>query len=355
MKEYLIKLRPKSSFETIPSSDTFFGAICWAVRTLYGENGDKGLNNLLKRFVQDEDLPFLISSTFPYKILYDGTAEFYFPKPELYTLNKEDLEEIAKKYKEQWQREYNEPHYSRNIFKIKAVTEYKKFKKTRWISQHQFEGILGGRGEKELFMEYLDNVIAHISYETTAVQKNALDRISNSTTGEGQTFYNQEIFFEKDIGLYFLFKTDEIEYFKPVFSYLSDSGIGSNKRMGKNHFWLEPPVGSTFNLNVDDANGFVSLSRYIPNSNNDKIDFQNGALYQVKPVRSKVESREEFMETDIWKDLTMAIMEGSLFSANDKNKMYGSIVEVKETKGKKIYQYGIPYPAWGRLDFGDSK
>lgn len=355
MIEYLIKLRPKSSFEIIPSSDTLFGAICWAVRTLYGEGGDNGLNNLLERFVQGNSPPFFLSSAFPYKVHYDGTDDFYLPKPELLPLSKNDLEEIAEKYQDKWQKEFDEPYYSGNIFKIKAISEYKRFKKIHWISQHQFEGILRGRGEKELFIEFLDNLIESPKFDTTTVQKNKLDRLSNSTTGEGQTFYNKEIFFDKGLSMYFLFKTSEIEYFKPVFNYLADSGIGRNKRMGKNHFLIDMSAKSPFNFNDENANGFVTLSRYIPDSHKDGIDFEKDALYQVKPVRSKIESREEFMGADIWKDLTMTILEGSVFKANDQSKNYGNLVEIKEIMKKKIFQYGICYPAWGKFDFGGKR
>ncbi|WP_347274287.1 type III-A CRISPR-associated RAMP protein Csm4 [Candidatus Kuenenia sp.] len=355
MIEYLIKLRPKSSFEIIPSSDTLFGAICWAIRTLYGESGDNGLNNLLERFVKRESLPFLVSSTFPCFVQYDETEIYYFPKPELPPLSKNKLQEIATKYQDKWKLEFDKPHYSENIFFIKTVSEYKRFRKISWIPHSQFEGILKERGEKDLFIEFLDNRQDSPHIESIAVQKNKLDRFSNSTTGEGQTFYNNEIYFGKGIGLYFLFKTQEINWFEPVFKYLSDSGIGSNKRMGKNHFWIDPFITSPFNFNIENANGFVSLSRFISNPAKDEIDFETDALYQIKPVRSKVESREEFMGEDIWKNLTMTLLEGSIFKTKERAKIYGDIVEVKELKGKKIYQYGLCYPVWGKLDFGDER
>lgn len=355
MIEYLIKLRPKSSFEILPSSDTLFGAICWAVRTLYSESGDLGLNNLLKRFVQKDAIPFFISSVFPYTTLYNGSEVFYFPKPELPPLGKNQLTEVTEKYLDKWQIEFDRPCFSSNIFKIKTISEYKRFKKIRWIPQTQFEGIIKGRSEKDLFMEFLDNKIECPQLEFVAIQKNKLDRLSNSTTGEGQTFYNKEIYFGKETGLYFFFKTDEIGWFEPVFRYLSDTGIGSNKRTGKNHFWIDTPSQSQFSFTVENATGFLTLSRYIPDFQNDGIDFKAEALYQIKPIRSKVESREEFMGKDVWKDMTMTLLEGSVFKANDQNKIYGNIYEVKELKGKKIYHYGISYPVWGSFDFGGGR
>ena len=98
-----------------------------------------------------------------------------------------------------------------------------------------------------------------------------MDRLTYSTEGAGNTFYNQEKFFRKnETGLYFLLKTDKIDLLAPVLKFLEDSGLGTNKYTGKNHFKAEIKE-KEITLNTK-GNSFVTLSKYVE-KNKDKVDF----------------------------------------------------------------------------------
>ncbi len=84
MKEYVISLTPTSGFEILPHSDTIFGAICWGIRTLYGESR---LLEILNGFKSKP--PFLLSSAFPWKVVRKKQV-YFLPKPALpYSCNQD--------------------------------------------------------------------------------------------------------------------------------------------------------------------------------------------------------------------------------------------------------------------------
>jgi len=62
-----------------------------------------------------------------------------------------------------------------------------------------------------------------------------INRFTGTTTEGGELYYYNRIFLQKGAKLYFLIKTEEIEYFKPVFKIMSDMGIGGDKSVGANN------------------------------------------------------------------------------------------------------------------------
>lgn len=61
MNEYIVRLFPRSTFEILPGSDTIFGAICWAIRDIYGESDLKQFFEMCnqKRWKVTSCFPFL--------------------------------------------------------------------------------------------------------------------------------------------------------------------------------------------------------------------------------------------------------------------------------------------------------
>jgi len=174
-----------------------------------------------------------------------------------------------------------------------------------------------------------------------------LDRLTYSTEGAGNTFYNQEKFFRKnETGLYFLLKTDKIDLLAPVLKFLEDSGLGTNKYTGKNHFKAEIKE-KEITLNTK-GNSFVTLSKYVE-KNKDKVDFSK-SYYETDFMRFKIESREEFSGENIWKNIIPYIREGSVITLKQESEYPGEIFPIKQIQGKTIYQYGFAYPYRG--DFG---
>lgn len=331
MKEYRICLTPRSGFEITLHSDTIFGAICWGIRTLYNE---EKLLAVLEEFKTTP--PFLISSTFPWK----GEGEkrtWYLPKPFLQPLVTNDFKALEHKFQSTL-----EPYHTDKLRTMELANKYKHFRKLKWIPINKFIKVLKGGSEKDLFIDYLDGIIRDLNFiESGIAQKNSLDRLANSTVGNGETFFTPDISFRANYGLYFLLKADDIPpYLKPVLMFLQDSGIGPNARTGRNWFTMEIEEKPLFG--IMEGNSFITLSRYIAR---DGID-ADASWYQLASVRSKIESRQEFAGEDVWKDRVTYLAAGSFIRPKERREFYGSLIPVKEVAGRTVYQYGYAYPVW---------
>ncbi len=331
MKEHLIRLKPGSIYEIELHSDTLFGAICWGIRTLFGE---LKLLSILEEFRYSP--PFLLSSAFPWKEPKEGKKIYYLPKPLLPPPTIADLRGLVDKSKPK------ETYHTEKKNLMDVADKYKKFKKLKWLPEPMFKKVLRGASEQEIFRDYLDRLLTEPRFCNTGVsQKNSLDRLSQSTTGAGETFFTPDITFREKYGLFFLLKTANIDdYLRPVLMFLQDSGIGPNAKTGKN--WFIVDIDGTPLLDETDGNSFITLSRYF---GGELFDIDS-SCYQLASVRSKVESRLEFAGEDVWKDRITYFKPGSLLKPLERKVHYGGLVPVKEVAGKTIYQYGYAYPVW---------
>lgn len=345
MKTWRLKLSPLSPlFQSFPASDTLFGAICWGIKRIYGESK---LFEILDGFKKKP--AFILSSAFPYLESKNSTLSFY-PKPVSAGFSASDIKEMAGEDKKE---------------KVEVITKYKKFKKAEYVSDAIFVKLVNGLSEKALFNDYRNGCVkiegkmlltredgerffkdSKPAYKSESVQKNSIDRLTMSTGEEGQTFYQQEYFASPVFKLHFLMKTDDINFFQPVFRYLEDKGIGGNRSTGKGRFKIE--VISEISIGDDTSSRFITLSRYIPD-----VSEVNPMLYEIFPYRSKVDSEAEFKGEDVWKSRVMYLKEGSCLEANERKEFYGKMAVVKEIEGQKIYQNGIAFPVFG--NFGGSK
>lgn len=347
MKTWQVKLTPLSSFHGFPTSDTLFGAICWGIKRMYDEST---LTAILKDF--QEKPKFILSSTFPYTE-YNGNSIPFYPKPITSGVSASDIGEMAKTKEE----------------KIKVITQYKKFKKAEYVSLSILERMLNGTVEKTIFQDYHNNDIKlegrmlmaekecpdsfpspEPPYKNELIQKNSLDRLTMSTGEEGQTFYQTECFTSHIFKLHFLIKTVDIDFFRPIFRYLEDKGIGGNRSTGKGRFKID--VSGEVSIGDFNSRNFITLSRYIHNVGEIKID-SAAMFYEIFPYRSKVDSEAEFKGEDVWKSRVMYIKEGSYFEAKEKREFYGRLPVVKEIDGQKIYQNGLAFPVFG--NFGGAR
>ncbi len=340
MKTWTIRLTPFHGFNRFPTSDTLFGAICWGIKRVYGETE---LHNIFKTF--DESPLFVLSSSLPYLVFNSFELPLY-PKPLTPSLFQSDINSLANNKKE----------------KVNLINKYKKFKKANYLSNKILNKVLDGMSERELFEDFIENKIIKIGnllieseykdllpealFENILVQKNSIDRLSMSTTGEGQTFYEEEYFPSGVFNLHFLIKTDKIDFFLPIFRYLEDKGIGGNRSTGKGIFKIN--VAGEYYVNNIDSKQFMTLSRYIPSRG--EIDLDKGPLfYEILPYRGKIDSEAEFKGEDIWKSKVIYLKEGSIFQAKEKKEFYGTMPVVKKIEDKNIYQCGLAFPMFGKF------
>lgn len=331
MKEHVIRLTPRSGFEITLHSDTLFGAICWGIRMLFGE---EKLLSVIEEFKNTP--PFLLSSAFPWKEAR-GKTTYYLPKPILPPLSADEVKNLKDRSHVKI-----EPYHTDKFHIMWIAEKYKQFKKLQWIHLDRFKNALQRCSEGELFIDYLDGYISELRFTNSGIaQKNSLDRLTHSTTGAGEVFFTPDISFRERHGLYFLLRTNDIDnYLRPVLMFLQDSGIGPNARTGKNWFSIEIEEKSL----IGDSKGkaFITLSRLF---GTDQIRIDN-SFYHLTSVRSKVESRLEFAGEDVWKDQVMYFAAGSILTPLEQKLYYGRLMPVKEVAGKTIYQYGYAYPAW---------
>lgn len=332
MNEYRICLTPRSGFEITLHSDTLFGAICWGIRTLFGE---ARLLDVLEEF--SDKPPFLLSSAFPWKETREK-KEYFLPKPCLNPILSTDFKTLAQSRAEKGRQTYHTGKFQQ----IELANSYKRFKKLQWLPERTWRKVLKGAKENDLFLDFLDKIFRVPNFcESGIVQKNSLDRLANSTAGSGNTFFAPDIGFRKKHGLYFFLKTADIDsYLWPVLQYLQDSGIGPNARTGRNWFTVEKETTAVFEGTKGES--FITLSRCI---GLDGMDADR-SRYKLVSVRSKVESRQEFAGEDVWKDRVTYFAAGSLLIPRKKKDFYGGIVPVKKIVGKTVYQYGYAYPVW---------
>lgn len=337
MQEYIIHLLPRSGLEGNLTSSTIFGALCWAIRSLYGE---RQLVELLAEFANHP--PFLVSSLFPWKQVGDS-RRYYLPKPAYPPLSHTDLQTIASARGSTFKYP-SLPYHAASWPVAEMVAQYKEFQKITWIPEDIFRELAAGKGgETSLFEVFLTGCLPPLSWKTDlGVQKNTLDRLLSSTGGAGNTFYNRERYLRRGFGLYFLLKTDRTEVLVPALRFIADHGLGTNARTGKNYFLLswEP---CSFTPPVNGGITFVALSRYLPHAPIER----DKSWYDLEVFRAKVESREEFSGVDIWKDAVMYLKEGAIITLKQPVEHPGQLLPVKHIKGKTIWQYGFAYPYWG--------
>ena len=353
MKTYSVRLSSLSSFHSFPASDTLFGAVCWGIKRLYGE---EKLIAMLQEFSSNKPA-FVLSSAFPLLQNEQDALVAFYPKPLNAGLSANDIKEIAKNARK------------KNIKQVmvEVITKYKGFKKAEYLSEKLFNDAVNGIPERLLFEDYMSGKIKSTGsmlmrdseytsvfantdskvYKSSAVQKNSIDRLTMTTGEEGQTFYQQEIYTSNIFNLHFFIMTDDMLLLTTVLKYLEDKGIGGNRSTGKGRFKIVV-MGEKTLPNISDSKTFVSLSRYIPQTN--EIEWESiRNFYEVFPCRSKVESDGEFKGEDVWKSRVMYLKEGSCLEAKDKKGFFGRTPVVKKIEEHNIFQNGLALPVFGNF------
>lgn len=338
MPVYEVRLWPRGSFEFRPRSDTLFGAICWAIRTLWDATK---LEALLEDFHKAP--AFLLTCAFPCQRIADGGLIHYLPRPLLPPL---DFDKLLSSSTDKAP-PASFPYHSPDQAKITWLSDrYNAFKKVPFIPEGVFHAhVPQAASDQPLFQAFLDGQLGSPSWrERRGMPKIMADRLGQSTGGAGQFFFQEEHFLSRDWGFYFLVRTNHWnDLLLPVLRYLEDSGLGRNARTGKNHFrldwaaepdWLPRGVGPRF----------VTLSHYCQ-APEDAIDWES-STYDIYAYRGAVESRGEFAGAPVWKRRLLLVREGScLFPAAVKDR-FGSLAPVFQIHGKTIYHYGLAWPLY---------
>lgn len=325
MKIYKISLTPYGSISSFPNSQTVFGSICWAIRELYGE---KDLEELLDNFISNENR-FVVSSVF-LNGLYKAPMKIW--------SNLDEIIDIGKKFK---------------IDNSQLSRQSKKLKKINYMSEDIFKDYMKGKIERREVVESL--ILDRGKYEFTSGilhhknknkfnvdlykesgRRNFINRITG-TTEEGQLFYYNRNFLSPGTKLYFLIKTNNIDYYIPVFKYMSDSAIGGDKSIGVNNYEVEFQGEFKYEKNIEEN---ILISKYIPNY--EEIDWEK-SYFKIGRGNFKVESRFELSGNNVFKNEIGYLEEGSKLIVKEEKDIYGKLPVVKEIKGKKIRHNGLGF------------
>ncbi len=368
MRTYAVYLRPRGTLASEIGSDTLFGAICWAIRALYGASR---LREMLLGF--NDGPPFVLSSAFPY-LERGGERVRFFPRPLLAKLKSEQVDSLAKKR--------SRPAWGPLAHKHAVVEVIERAKKLEvpFVSERLFDQIVRGevntetlfgrlkeRGTREDDIEWavegvlitksererIDPEIEHRAFwQTMDVQHNQIDRVAGATV-EGRLFLIQETLFSRGLaGLWFALRTNELDLVRSALRYLEDTGIGGKRTVGKGHFAIVDIEETRLPEAEDGFNAFVSLSRYLPAEG--EYDFgQRPLSYVLVPLRPKHEAKLTGQGHRTYKGLLRVFEPGSIFpSPAQKKPYYGRIASVGENAqegGWEVWHNGMTIPVFAEV------
>lgn len=373
MSTYAVYLKPKTSFVSPVGSDTLFGALCWALREL---NGVGELEDVLKRFIEankgDILPPFAVSSAFPF-IFREGAKVHLFPKiliPELHSAQVPLLADLLSGQRNS----LRAFHRATVVVNEKA----KRIKTATYISEELFTHIVRGNIDTPLLCERLvergaadpdivrwaSALITHgerkklqaeemDSFHAEGdVQHNEIERVALATV-EGRLFFTHEKFFYRErAGLWFILRADDINAIKPMLRYLSDTGIGGERSVGKGHFDIPLDEIHEFDLPcADKPNSFITLSRYIPASE-EWVLHKEPLAYKLTTIRPKHEAKLAGVGHHTYKRLLRVFEPGSFFPYRKEKQVYGQIVHVgpsADAGGFEAYHSGLAIPVFAKM------
>jgi len=223
MKTYRYTLKPLGPWATPWDADTIFAALCWQV---LASPGAAGLADFLAAYREGKP-PFVISSAFP---------EGWLPCP-----LSASVTELA----------------DSNVKRKRPVL----------VPEDQFRTLITGHGE----------IVPTIKPFPEPVRSGtrlhaAIDRVSGTTGGEGNLFQVDEWFLDKSLAqnmsLFVKVETGP-EQFSNLLNRLSQEGLGKKRSTGRGAFQvIGEPVACEWMDATEGANGFVSLSPFIPAPDN---------------------------------------------------------------------------------------
>lgn len=302
MNWFVVRLKMQSASGTLWQADTIFGHLCWALRYLEGE---KALADFLEWYKEGLP-PLLVSNGFPGELL---------PHP----LLPPPAAPANLSLTEQFQ------HFRRE----------KKAKKIAYLSPQDFARLLKG--------ESIDPEDKEPPTKVRATLKNQISRLTGTTGEEGQLFSFAEHFWDT-VTIYLKIEPDFWDTAKRLFDYLRDVGYGKRKSVGYGQIRsiaFEPFQGFD---SPPDANGFVSLSNFVP-AHNDPV---KGSWRLV--VKYGKLSEGYATEPNIFKKPLIMMEAGSTFYYDTPVKdTYGRMVTGLAKNHSEVVQYGFALPVAMKL------
>lgn len=307
-----------------PRSDTLFGAVCWAIRWI---DGEEALLDLLGR-ADAREPPFLVSSAFPFAES-GARRTFLLPRPLLPAAAHDD----------------------------DAMAVSKAVRRIRWVSAGLFADILAGRlppgalaaglaaknlQEKDRAIGREDELLPH--FHSLDVDRNGINRLTGAVS-EGLLFTSR-IEMVQDGGYFCLVQPRRpgvVSRVMAAFRFLADRGIGGDSSVGRGQFQVAFEDEDPFQA-PSDGEDVITLSLFHPSNG----DLRHLAAHRER-VHCTVETRRGRLEqmyaphARVWKPALRYLSEGSVFPRLDGREVYGCApVVLDEPFG--VRQNGFAYP-----------
>jgi len=297
-----VDFKPRSPFKTLPESYTLFGAICWGVRVLYGEEFKNSP-------------PFLTSSP-----VFRKDDEMFFPKPIL---------------RDGWGEPKNYNEYK----------ERKKAKKVKYVSEGIFREVLEGKvkTEKELWERVKEAKATKPTLETVNQPHASINRITWTT--EGGELYNEEaVYVGSPFSVFVYFSNTD--YIPMVKASIQFTQLGGNKSTGMGYAEVDFEEGEHWikDFIENRTSKVVSLS---PTFMDDTFILDK-SYYDILPFHSALDNFYEYISRQIWKRRCVYITTGSTLALKEPKNFYGELKPALQAGDKNIYHYGFAFPLYVR-------
>lgn len=296
MNWYKATLQMQSWTASAWQADTIFGHLCWGMRYLYGEEGLKDFLEWYREGIP----PILVSNGFPGNLL---PRPFIPPRSESRTLSLHDQKE--------------------------AFDRGKTLKQIKYLSARQFAQAIAGQ------------VVATEQQESQehrrVTLKNQISRLTGTTGEEGRLFSFEEYRWDV-VTIYLKVEDGYFDIALRLFEYLRDAGYGKRKSVGYGQikeFTLKEFNGFDSPL---DANGFVSLSNFVP-AHEDPL--KGSWRYLVKYGKMGEEYSQEGMA---FKKPLLMLEAGSIFYDSPCREFYGRLVPEVSSSQPEVVQYAFALP-----------
>jgi len=322
MQTYRVRLRPRSATLSPWQADTLFGHWCWLIRY---EEGEAELETFLDAYKAGEP-PIVLSNGFP---------SDWLPRP----IMPPRLRAPSRKKTDQ----------------VKAMRAAKEGKDVRFVRLDKFNALCRG---DEVSLTTSPKVV----WQRTEL-KNLINRLTGTTAsfeveGEqvgGTLFDRQELAYVDRSGvlpepldvLIYVKAADEESATKAedLFRRLARSGYGAKKTVGYGQFEV---VGEIERFDgfaeLDDANGFVSLSNWVPARGDPRMGF-----YDTLVKYGKLGEELAVSENPFKFPLTMFTAGSSFYAEGEVKDYYGRLVPDIAPGAPDVVQYGYAFAVPARL------
>jgi len=282
-------------------ADTLFGHLCWHLA-----RRDEATLDTLLDFCREGIPPVLLS---------DGFPSGWLPKP-LVTTRDKPGEGLCK------------------CERIQKSRVEKDRLKGRWLRPDEFNRACHGEAVLPPADQPAD--------DARIAAKNQIDRRTDTAGSEGGALYDFEEFWLKQVDVYWRIEDGYETLVREFLDDLKATGYGKRKSVGYGEiesFTLEKFDGFA---PVPQANGFVSLSNFVPAASDPAQGFWTTAVKYGKLGEEAAVSGNPF------KRPLIQLAAGACFYASPVREWYGRLVANVATD-ERVVQYGFAFPIPARL------